>query len=68
MLAEERLEDEDEWVVAVDVGEAVAAAAAGGTGGAAVAVDVDGDVLAEGGHVTLSVARTEKNEFCSACL
>ena len=55
MLAEEGLEDEDEGVVAVDEGNAVP-----GTGGAAVAVHVDGDVLAQGRHVALSVARTAK--------
>ena len=55
MLAEEGLEDEDEGVVAVDEGDAV-----GGTGGAAVAVHVDGDVLAQGRHVALTVARTAK--------
>ena len=56
MLAEEWLEDEDEGVVAVDEGDAVI----GATGGAAVAVHVDGDVLAQGRHVALPVARTKK--------
>ena len=61
MLAEEWLEDEDEGVVAVDEGDAVGAGLQRrGTGGAAVAVHVDGDVLAQGRHVTLTVARTEK--------
>ena len=63
MLAEEGLEDEDEGVVAVDEGDAVGAGLQRGTGGAAVAVHVDGDVLAQGRHVALSVARTAKCTF-----
>ena len=64
MLAEEGLEDEDEGVVPVDVGHAVIfVLVVSGTGGAAVAVDVDGDVLSEGGHVTLSIARTEMKQW-----
>ena len=64
MLAEEGLEDEDEGVVAVDEGDAVVGAGLQrGTGGAAVAVHVDGDVLAQGRHVALSVARTAKCTF-----
>ena len=60
MLAEEWLEDEDEGVVAVDEGNAVGAGLLQGAGGAAVAVHVDRDVLAQGRHVTFSVARTAK--------
>ena len=65
MLTEEGLEDEDEGVVAVDEGDAVVGAGLQrrGTGGAAVAVHVDGDVLAQGRHVALSVARTAKCTF-----
>ena len=63
VLAEEGLKDEDEGVVAVDVGHTVAIVVAiVGTGGAAVAVDVDRDVLSEGRHVTFPIARTERNK------
>ena len=63
VLAEEGLKDEDEGVVAVDVGHTVAiVVVVVGTGGAAVAVDVDRDVLSEGRHVTFPIARTERNK------
>ena len=67
VLAEEWLEDEDEGVVAVDEGDAVGAGLQRGTGGAAVAVHVDGDVLAQGRHVALPVARTAKCTFLLMC-
>ena len=63
MLAEEGLEDEDEGVEAVDVGDTVTLVVVEGTGGAAVAVDMDRDVLTEGGHVTFPIARTERNKW-----